>query len=157
MATKKNKVRESPCPSAAVLAAFTDGALEDTERAGVTEHVTSCSACYETVSGTALFLEAKPVPAYQGPTLAPTVTETARLVSENISAPPRDERAPTSFPSLGAMVSAAVLILAMGGPLVFSLLTRGQRSFQREPEIADLQQNARDVLDMVSRDVLQAG
>ena len=37
------------------------------------------------------------------------------------------------------------------------MLTRGQRSFEREPQIADLQQNARNVLDMVSRDILQTG
>jgi hypothetical protein len=40
---------------------------------------------------------------------------------------------------------------------VFGLLTRGQRSFQREPEVADLQQSARTALDLVTKDILQAG
>ncbi len=40
---------------------------------------------------------------------------------------------------------------------VFTLLTRGQQSFEREPEIADLQQSARTALDLVTRDILQAG
>ncbi len=34
---------------------------------------------------------------------------------------------------------------------------KGQRSFEREPEIADMQQSARTALSMVSKDILQAG
>ena len=59
------------------------------------------------------------------------------------------------FTLIEVLISIAITVVVMAS--VFALLTRGQRSFQREPEIADLQQNARNVLDMVSRDILQAG
>ena len=52
-------------------------------------------------------------------------------------------------------MSSLITIIVMAS--VFTLLSRAQRSFEREPEIADLQQSARSVLDMVSRDILQAG
>ena len=48
-----------------------------------------------------------------------------------------------------------ITIIVMGA--VFALLTRGQRSFQREPQVADMQQSARAALDMASNDILQAG
>ena len=59
------------------------------------------------------------------------------------------------FTLIEVLISIFITMIVMAS--VFALLTRGQRSFQREPEIADLQQNARNVLDMVSRDILQAG
>lgn len=59
------------------------------------------------------------------------------------------------FTLIEVLVSILITLIVMAS--VFALLTRGQRSFQREPEIADLQQSARTVLDMVSRDILQAG
>ena len=59
------------------------------------------------------------------------------------------------FTLIEVLISIFITLIVMAS--VFALLTRGQRSFQREPEIADLQQNARNVLDMVSRDILQAG
>ena len=68
--------------------------------------------------------------------------------------PQFDESEP-GFTLIEAMISIFLTMIVMTS--VFALLTRGQRSFQREPEIADLQQRARTVLDMVSRDVLQAG
>jgi hypothetical protein len=46
-------------------------------------------------------------------------------------------------------------LIVMGA--VFGLLTRGQRTFRREPEVADLQQSGRASLDLVARDILQAG
>ncbi|MGH9321299.1 MAG: PilW family protein, partial [Vicinamibacteria bacterium] len=59
------------------------------------------------------------------------------------------------FSLIEVMISMLVTMIVMAA--VFGLLTRGQRSFQREPEIADLQQSARTVLDMVSKDILQTG
>jgi Tfp pilus assembly protein PilW len=59
------------------------------------------------------------------------------------------------FTIIEVLISMAITIIVMGA--VFGLLTRGQRSFEREPQVADLQQSARTALDMVSRDVLQAG
>ena len=59
------------------------------------------------------------------------------------------------FTLIEVLISILITLIVMAS--VFALLTRGQRSFQREPEIADLQQSARTVIDMVSRDILQAG
>ena len=66
----------------------------------------------------------------------------------------RDEDS-RGFTLIEVLISMAITIVVMGA--VFGLLTRGQRSFQREPQVAELQQNARTALDMVSKDVLQAG
>jgi prepilin-type N-terminal cleavage/methylation domain-containing protein len=59
------------------------------------------------------------------------------------------------FTLIEVIISMVITVIVMAA--VFGLLTRGQRSFEREPQIADLQQSARTALDMVSRDVLQAG
>lgn len=59
------------------------------------------------------------------------------------------------FTLIEVLISIAITLIVMGA--VFGLLTRGQRSFRREPEIADLQQSARTALDMVTKDILQAG
>ena len=68
----------------------------------------------------------------------------------------RDSRkSERGFTLIEMLISILITLIVMAS--VFALLTRGQRAFQREPEIADLQQSARAVLDMVSRDVLQAG
>src|SRR5262245_38402607 len=59
------------------------------------------------------------------------------------------------FSLIEVLISIAITLIVMGA--VFGLLTRGQRSFQREPEVADLQQSARTALDLVTKDILQAG
>jgi prepilin-type N-terminal cleavage/methylation domain-containing protein len=59
------------------------------------------------------------------------------------------------FTLIEVLISMAITVIVMGA--VFGLLTRGQRSFQREPEVADLQQSARTALDMVTKVILQAG
>lgn len=59
------------------------------------------------------------------------------------------------FTLIEVLISMAITIVVMGA--VFGLLTRGQQSFQREPQVAELQQSARTALDMVSKDILQAG
>jgi type II secretory pathway pseudopilin PulG len=65
------------------------------------------------------------------------------------------EAAEFGFTLIEVLISILITLIVMGA--VFGLLTRGQRSFRREPEVADLQQSARAVLDMVSKDILQAG
>jgi prepilin-type N-terminal cleavage/methylation domain-containing protein len=59
------------------------------------------------------------------------------------------------FSLIEVLISMVVTLIVMAA--VFGLLTRGQRSFQREPEVADLQQSARTALDLVTKDILQAG
>jgi prepilin-type N-terminal cleavage/methylation domain-containing protein len=51
---------------------------------------------------------------------------------------------------------AMVLTLAVMGS-VFGLLIKGQESFRREPQIADLNQSARVGLDRITRDLTMAG
>ncbi len=59
------------------------------------------------------------------------------------------------FSLIEVLISILITTIVMGA--VFGLLTRGQRAFRREPEVADLQQSARGALAMVSRDILQGG
>ncbi|MGH9463171.1 MAG: PilW family protein [Vicinamibacteria bacterium] len=59
------------------------------------------------------------------------------------------------FSLVEVLISMLITLIVMSA--VFGLLSRGQATFQREPEIADMQQTARSALDMVSRDALQAG
>jgi type II secretory pathway pseudopilin PulG len=64
-------------------------------------------------------------------------------------------RAEKGFTLLELLISIALTILIMGS--VYALLQNAQETFQREPQIVDLQQSARTVLSRVSTDVLQAG
>lgn len=59
------------------------------------------------------------------------------------------------FTLVEVLISMMITLIVMSA--VFGLLSRGQATFQREPEIADMQQTARAALDMVTRDALQAG
>jgi prepilin-type N-terminal cleavage/methylation domain-containing protein len=59
------------------------------------------------------------------------------------------------FSLIEVLISITITVIVMGA--VFGLLTRGQRSFQREPEVADLQQSGRTALDQVAKDILQGG
>ncbi|GMR21832.1 MAG: hypothetical protein BMS9Abin37_0149 [Acidobacteriota bacterium] len=68
---------------------------------------------------------------------------------------PKFDEPERGFTLIEVLISIVITMIVMAS--VFALLTQGQRAFQREPEIADLQQSARTVLDMVARDVLQAG
>ena len=68
---------------------------------------------------------------------------------------PKFDESERGFTLIEVLISILITLIVMGS--VFALLTQGQRAFQREPEIADLQQSARTVLEMVSRDILQAG
>ena len=51
----------------------------------------------------------------------------------------------------------ALLVTVIVMMAVLMLLSKGQASFQREPEVADMNQNARAALDMISRDLTMAG
>jgi hypothetical protein len=53
------------------------------------------------------------------------------------------------------LIAMFLTVVIMGA--VFGLLQRGQRGFQREPEISELNQNARVGVDMISRDLVMAG
>lgn len=68
---------------------------------------------------------------------------------------PKFDASERGFTLIEVLISIVITMIVMAS--VFALLTQGQRAFQREPEIADLQQSARTVLDMVSKDILQAG
>lgn len=68
---------------------------------------------------------------------------------------PKFDALERGFTLIEVLISIVITMIVMAS--VFALLAQGQRAFEREPEIADLQQSARTVLDMVSRDILQAG
>lgn len=59
------------------------------------------------------------------------------------------------FSLIEVLVALTITLIVMSS--VFSLLTKGQRSFEREPEIAELQQNARAGLDAIAKDLAVAG
>ena len=61
----------------------------------------------------------------------------------------------SGFTLIEVMISMMITLIVMSA--VFALLSRGQSTFQREPEIADMQQSARAALDMVAKDAIQAG
>jgi hypothetical protein len=64
-------------------------------------------------------------------------------------------RIDTGFTFVEVMVAMLITVAVMGA--VFGLLIRGQSSFRREPEVADVNQNARSGLDMIARDLTMAG
>ncbi len=64
-------------------------------------------------------------------------------------------RTAQGFSLIEVMVSMFITMIVMSS--VFALLTKGQRSFDREPEIAELQQSARAGLDSISRQLANAG
>ncbi len=59
------------------------------------------------------------------------------------------------FTLIELLISALITIVIMGA--VFMLLRKGQDSFGREAEVADLNQSARVGLDRMSRDLMMAG
>ena len=68
---------------------------------------------------------------------------------------PKFDASERGFTLIEVLISIVITMIVMAS--VFALLAQGQRAFEREPQVADLQQSARAVLDMVSRDILQAG
>lgn len=61
----------------------------------------------------------------------------------------------SGFSLTEVLISMLITMVVMAA--VYGLLLRGQQAFQREPQVVDLQQNARSGLSAVSADVLQAG
>jgi prepilin-type N-terminal cleavage/methylation domain-containing protein len=64
-------------------------------------------------------------------------------------------RTEKGFTLVEVAIAMVIAVAVMGA--VFGLLIRGQSSFQREPEVADVSQNARSGLDMIARDLTMAG
>jgi prepilin-type N-terminal cleavage/methylation domain-containing protein len=58
--------------------------------------------------------------------------------------------------SLIELLVAMVITLIVSGA-IYGLLTSGQNAFRREPEVADRQQNIRIAMDLISKDIDNAG
>jgi len=58
--------------------------------------------------------------------------------------------------SLVELMVAMVITLVVSGA-IYGLLTSGGNAFRREPEVADRQQNIRIAMDLISRDIANAG
>lgn len=58
--------------------------------------------------------------------------------------------------SLVEMLVAVVVTLIISGA-IYALLTSGQTAFRREPELADRQQNIRIAMDLIAKDIANAG
>ena len=67
----------------------------------------------------------------------------------------KDGRKPSGF-SLVEVMTALVITMIIAGS-IYGLLTGGQKAFRREPERTELQQNVRSAMDIVMRDVSNAG
>lgn len=59
------------------------------------------------------------------------------------------------FSLVELMVAMTVTLIVSGA--IYGLLTSGSNAFRREPEVADRQQNIRVAMDLISRDVFNAG
>jgi prepilin-type N-terminal cleavage/methylation domain-containing protein len=61
----------------------------------------------------------------------------------------------SGFSLVELMIAMTVTLIVSGA--IYGLLTAGGDAFRREPELADRQQNIRAAMDLVSRDVFNAG
>jgi prepilin-type N-terminal cleavage/methylation domain-containing protein len=59
------------------------------------------------------------------------------------------------FSMVELMVAMTITLIVSGA--IYGLLTSGNTAFRREPELADRQQNIRVAMDLISRDVYNAG
>jgi prepilin-type N-terminal cleavage/methylation domain-containing protein len=66
-----------------------------------------------------------------------------------------ERRREAGFSLIELLVAMTVTLIVSGA--IYGLLAGGQNAFRREPELADRQQNARIAMDMIRRDVLEAG
>lgn len=64
-------------------------------------------------------------------------------------------RGAAGFSLIELTVAMTVTLIVSGA--IYGLLSGGQNAFRREPELSDRQQNARIAMDLVRRDVLDAG
>ena len=65
------------------------------------------------------------------------------------------KRGQKGFSLAELMVALTVTMIISGG--IFALLTAGNTAFRKEPELADQQQALRVAMDLISRDILDAG
>jgi len=61
----------------------------------------------------------------------------------------------TGFSLIELMVAMLITLIVSGA--MFGLLSTGHNAFRREPELSDRQQNIRVAMDVISRDVVNAG
>src|SRR5512136_2665399 len=59
------------------------------------------------------------------------------------------------FSLVELMIAMTVTLIVSGA--IYGLLTSGSNAFRREPELADRQQNIRIAMDLLTRDVFNAG
>lgn len=64
-------------------------------------------------------------------------------------------RRDSGFSMVELMIAMTVTLIVSGA--IYGLLTSGSTAFRREPEMADRQQNIRVAMDLVARDVFNAG
>ena len=64
-------------------------------------------------------------------------------------------RSNQGFTLIEMLIALGITVVVMAS--VFQLLHRGQESFQREPEVAEMTANARAGLSMIGRDLNLAG
>jgi len=65
------------------------------------------------------------------------------------------KRHPEGFSLIELMVAMTITLIVSGA--IYGLLTSGSNAFRREPEVADRQQNIRLAMDLITRDVFNAG
>ena len=63
--------------------------------------------------------------------------------------------AQSGFSMVELMVAMVVTMMVSGA--IYGLLAGGQTAFRREPELSDRQQNIRSAMDMIMRDIVNAG
>jgi prepilin-type N-terminal cleavage/methylation domain-containing protein len=64
----------------------------------------------------------------------------------------RDER---GFSLIELMIALVVTLVVTGS--IYAFIAQGQNAFRREPEVADRQQNIRLAMDLIMRDIMNAG
>jgi prepilin-type N-terminal cleavage/methylation domain-containing protein len=69
--------------------------------------------------------------------------------------PMQERRGDRGFSLVELMIAMTVTLIVSGA--IYGLLTSGSNAFRREPELADRQQNIRVAMDLISRDVYNAG
>ena len=67
----------------------------------------------------------------------------------------RAERDQAGFSLVELLIAMVVTLIVSGA--IFGLMTSGQNSFRREPEVTERQQNIRVAMDLVQRDIATAG
>jgi prepilin-type N-terminal cleavage/methylation domain-containing protein len=69
--------------------------------------------------------------------------------------PMRPRARAAGFSLVELMIAITITLIVSGA--IYGLLASGSNAFRREPEVADRQQNARVAMDLIARDVFNAG